>query len=53
MKKTDVEEYVIKDISKDCNWYERIIVRIFDKEFVKVYKIGATYGFNNKWKVMQ
>lgn len=48
MNNTNVAENVIKEILEDCNWIERIIVRIFYKEFEKVYKIGITFGYNNK-----
>lgn len=39
MKQRDVEKYVLKEILKDCSLYERIIVKIFDKEFRKIYNI--------------
>ena len=42
--KNVVEDEVIKEL----NFVERIIVKIFTKTFIKVYKIGITYGFNNK-----
>ncbi len=41
----DVVYNVVKD---ELNWRERIIVKLFAKTFVKVYKMGITYGFNNK-----
>ena len=41
---------VVKDeIMKELNWKERIIVKLFAKTFEKVYKLGITFGFNNKW----
>lgn len=46
MKKKDVEEEVIKEILKNCSLYERIIVGIFDREFVKIYRKGFQDGFN-------
>ena len=46
MKKTDVEEKIMKEILKSCSLYERSIVRIFNKEFVKIYKKGFQDGFN-------
>lgn len=42
--KNVVEDVVVKEL----NFVERIVVKIFRKTFIKVYKIGITYGFNNK-----
>lgn len=40
---------VVKDVVlKELNFVEKIIVKLFTKTFIKVYKIGITYGFNNK-----
>lgn len=39
---------ITKDVEKYLSWNEKIIVRIFRKAFVKIYKLGITYGFNNK-----
>ena len=44
----NVEKDVAMEIEKDLNWKERIVVRMFKKSFIKVYKLGITYGFNNK-----
>lgn len=44
MKKDVVEDEVLKELS----FVEKIIVKLFTKTFIKVYKIGITYGFNNK-----
>lgn len=33
---------------KEFNLYERFILKIHKKLFEKVYKIGITFGFNNK-----
>lgn len=46
--KNVVENEVINEILEKCNWKERIIVKIFRNIFIKIYKIGITYGFNNK-----
>lgn len=43
-----MEKYVVKEISKNLKLYEKIIVTIFKKTFIKVYKLGITFGFNNK-----
>ena len=45
--------YVMKDVvqnqvMKGLNWREKLITKLFDKTFIKVYKVGVTYGFNNK-----
>lgn len=40
---------VVKDeVIKELNWKERIVVKVFSKTFEKVYKLGITFGFNNK-----
>lgn len=43
-----MKDVVVDEIVKELNWKERIIVRIFRKTFCKIYKLGITYGFNNK-----
>ena len=43
-----MKNVVEDEIVKELNFMERIIVKIFTKTFIKVYKIGITYGFNNK-----
>ena len=42
------EENVINEISKDLKFWEKIIVRMNKRLFIKIYKIGITFGFNNK-----
>ena len=42
------EENVINEISKDLKFYEKIVVRMNKRLFIKIYKIGITFGFNNK-----
>ena len=39
---------VENEIMNELNWRERIIVKLFAKTFEKVYKLGITFGFNNK-----
>lgn len=41
-------DVVENEIIKELNWKERIIVKLFAKTFEKVYKLGITFGFNNK-----
>lgn len=43
-----MNDVVLNEIKNELNWKERIIVRIFKKTFNKMYKLGITYGFNNK-----
>lgn len=43
-----VEDVVKNVVVKELNFVERIVVKMFKKTFIKVYKIGITYGFNNK-----
>ena len=38
----------LEKFMQNLNWKERIIVKIFRNIFIKIYKIGITYGFNNK-----
>lgn len=42
------ENEIIKEICKECNFTERIIIKRFKGIFIKTYKIGITFGFNNK-----
>lgn len=46
MKKENEE--IIEKIVNECNWWERIILRRNKKLIIKAYKIGITFGFNNK-----
>lgn len=43
-----MEEYIIREITRELKWYEKIVVRMFKKVFVKIYKIGISFGYNNK-----
>ena len=43
-----MKNITLSEITKDLELKERIVVRIFKRIFIKVYKIGITYGFNNK-----
>lgn len=47
-EKTNAKKDVLMEVVKELNWKERIIVRMCKKSFIKVYKLGITYGFNNK-----
>ncbi len=39
---------LIKEIMQNLNWKERIVAKIFKDIFIKIYKVGIAYGFNNK-----
>lgn len=41
-------KHEIMFIKNELNWWERILFRIFKKTLMKIYKIGITFGFNNK-----
>lgn len=43
-----MEKDLVEEIVKKLKWHEKIIIRIFRKLFIKVYKIGITFGYNNK-----
>ena len=43
-----VEELILKELEKDFNWKEKIIARTFKTMTIKIYKLGITYGFNNR-----
>lgn len=43
-----MKNIVLDEVMKELNWKERIVVKILAKTFYKVYKIGITFGFNNK-----
>ncbi len=38
----------ILDLIKELSLYEKIILKVHRKLFTKVYKLGITFGFNNK-----
>jgi len=41
-------EEIIEEILGKCNWWERMIVKGNKKLIIKAYKIGISFGFNNK-----
>ena len=41
-----MEKEILKEICNDLNWVERIIVRLFKKSFVKIYRLGLVKCFN-------
>lgn len=42
-----MEEDIVKEIEKECNFKERILLRLFTKTFVKVYNIARLKVINN------
>lgn len=42
------DNIVLDEVKNELNWKEKIIIRIFSRTFLKVFKIGITFGFNNK-----
>lgn len=49
MNKTDVEEYALKEVLKNCSLYERIIIRIHYKIFIKFFNEIRIDIINNSW----
>lgn len=43
-----MEKLIVEMLCKNLRWYEKVVVRLCNKTFVKVYKSGITFGFNNK-----
>lgn len=43
-----MKDVVKDDVVKELNLPEKIIVKIFRKTFIKIYKLGITFGYNNK-----
>ncbi len=42
-----MEEDIVKEIEKECNFKERILLKIFTKTFMKVYNIARIKTFNS------
>ena len=42
-----MEEDIVKEIEKECNFKERILLKIFTKTFMKVYNIARIKMFNS------
>lgn len=43
-----LKKYIIIEITKDLCFTEKIIVKIFLRLFIRIYKEGINFGFNNK-----
>jgi hypothetical protein len=42
-----MKKEVLKEISKDLNWKEKIIVKLFPKITIKIYGLASKRMFNN------
>lgn len=42
-----MEKEILKEVMEECKWFERIIIRLFNKTFTSIYKLGVKKGF--KW----
>lgn len=43
-----MEKEIIKEIIKECKWYEKIIVKLFKNQIIKAYHIGRIICWNSK-----
>ena len=41
-----MDQKIMEEIFENCKWYEKIIVIIFKKIILKIYKRGIKKGFN-------
>lgn len=41
-----MEKEMLEEIMKECNWKERLLVKILAKTFLKVYHIGRLNAVN-------
>lgn len=41
-----MEKIIMEEATKRCKWYEKILLRIFKKTFIKFYHIGRIYMMN-------
>lgn len=42
----ETEELVLDEVMEGANFIRRIILKVFKKDFIKVYKKGVKEGFN-------
>ena len=45
-----MEKIIIEEMLKDCKWYEKIVVRMFKKIFIKIYHINRIKLVNSMLK---
>lgn len=43
-----MEKLIVEEICKNLKWYERLVVKMFENTFVKVYHMGRILMFNRK-----
>lgn len=43
-----MEKLVVEEICRNLKWYERVVVKLFRKTFIKVYHMGRILIFNRK-----
>ena len=43
-----MKNIVLEEIREELDWKGKIVSYIFPKTFTKLYKLGITFGFNNK-----
>jgi len=41
-----MKELVLKEVEKELNWKEKIILKIFTKTIIKIYNKGIEKGVN-------
>lgn len=42
-----MEKEILKEIMKECKWYEKIIVKLFKKVILKIYQYTRINTINN------
>ena len=47
---TKNEKDIVREICRECNWWERIIVKLLARLFVKVYNIARVRTVNVLFK---
>ena len=43
---TKNEKDIVREICKECNWWEKIVVKLLARLCIKVYNKGVKVGFN-------
>ena len=39
---------IVEGILNECNEKEKELIELNEKLFIKIYKLGITFGYNNK-----
>lgn len=50
---TKNEKNIVREICKECNWCEKIVVKLLARLFIKVYNSGVKIGYNWNNKYVQ